>query len=713
MKRSDQPFETDERTERQIDELLAKMTLTEKIGQMTQRGKVTDEEKSMVREGRIGSFLNLRGTENVSEIQRIAVEESRLGIPLIIGDDVIHGYRTIFPIPLAEACSWEPELMEACASIAAKEASADGIHWIFSPMVDIARDPRWGRVAEGAGEDPHLGEIVARAKVRGFQQARAGKRKMAACPKHFAAYGLSEAGRDYNTVDVSKTRLEQVYFPPFRAALDAGAVTIMAAFNDLNGVPCTGNEWLLTDVLQNRWGFSGFVVSDWCSVDELVQHGRAASKHEAAAVAANAGTHMDMHSRLFDQHLCELVRNGKVSEKIIDHAVRRILRVKFWLGLFDQPYPEQNGKEDRFLNEQYRSKARVAARKSIVLLKNENETLPLKKNIRSLAVIGPLADAQQEVLGCWAGQGDPNESVSMLEGIRRQLNDETELLYVRGCNIKDRDRSGIDEAVEAARQADAVVLAVGESADMSGENHNRTSLELPGVQQELVKAVHATGTPTVIVLMNGRPLSIAWEVEHVSSIVETWHLGTEAGNAIADVLFGAYNPSGKLPMTFPRTVGQVPIYYNHKKTGRPGFESYEDSTVDALYPFGYGLSYTRFDYRNLRLNRKRMAKDETISVSVEIANTGDVAGEEIVQLYIGDVAASLTRPVKELKGFKKIALKPGESRRVEFTVSCEQLGFYEENGHFIVEPGEFKLWMGPDSVKGIETAFELTANDVT
>ncbi|GGE03856.1 glycosyl hydrolase [Marinithermofilum abyssi] len=699
-------FHVNQETERRIDKLLAKMTLKEKVGQLTQRGKITSKEREMVREGKIGSFLNLRGPEKVREIQRIAVEESRLGIPLLIGDDVIHGYRTIFPIPLGEASSWDPELMEETAAIAAGEAAVDGIRWIFAPMVDIARDPRWGRIAEGAGEDPYLCATIARAKVRGFQRIREGGGPTAACPKHFAAYGLAEAGRDYNTVDVSELRLRQTYFPPFQAALEEGAATIMAAFNDLNGIPCTGNRWLLKEVLQEEWGFPGFVVSDWCSVYELVSHGNAADREEAARLAIGAGTHMDMHARVYPEHLPRLAAEGKVPETAINDAVRRVLRVKFWLGLFDDPYPQAGGGETVFLRKEHREKAREAAGKSMVLLKNEAGLLPLDPSLASIAVIGPLADAKSDLLGCWAGQGESSDVISVLEGIRQRVGPDTDLHYVRGCDVDGDDESGIAEAVKAARKADVVVLVVGEGADMSGENHNRTSLDLPGVQPELVRAVHGTGTPVVLVLINGRPLALPWEDRHISAILEAWHPGTEGGRAVADVLFGDVNPGGKLPVTFPRSVGQVPIYYSHKKTGRPEMKSYADSPVTPLYPFGHGLSYTRFEYRNLRLSVTTGSLDEPLTVTVEIVNAGERAGEETVQLYIGDVAARITRPVKELKGFRKVFLQPGERREVSFIVTPEDLGYVDEKGRFILEPGMFRVWVGPDSARGLEAAFE-------
>lgn len=701
-------FRVDPEVEKKIDSLLLRMTLVEKIGQMTQRGTLKDSDREMIKEGRIGSFLNVRGAEEVNEIQRIAVEESRLGIPLIIGDDVIHGYRTTFPIPLAEASSWNLALMEETAAVAAMEASTDGIHWIFAPMVDIARDARWGRVAEGAGEDTYLGSEIARARVQGLQRNDWHDRpNVVACPKHFAAYGAAEAGRDYNTVDVSELRLRETYFPPFQAALDAGAGTMMAAFNDLNGVPCSGNRWLLMDILQKEWGFGGFVVSDWESIDELVQHGNSASRKEAGRTGANAGVHMDMHSRVYHEHLLDLVENGDVPEEIIDDAVRRILRVKFWLGLFDHPYTDSKLAESILLNPSHVETARQMARESIVLLKNEGDVLPLQKDISKLAVIGPLADDHSAILGCWAGQGRPEDAVSVLEGIRSVLDPSITILYEKGCEVNTALSEGISKAVDAVKQADLAIVVLGETAWMSGENNSRVSLDLPDVQSELLKAIHESGTPVVLVLVNGRPLSVSWAQDHVPAILEAWQLGIQAGTAIADVLFGEYNPSGKLPITFPRTVGQVPIYYNARKTGRPHMKRYVDCEYTPLYPFGYGLSYTRFSYSNLSLSSDQIKSDERLIVSVQIKNVGNRNGEEIVQLYIGDEAASITRPVKELKGFRKIFLKPGETKAVSFEITAGQLGFMNSNNEFVVEPGNFVVFVGPDSTEGLKGQFEV------
>ncbi|MGZ9583388.1 beta-glucosidase BglX [Paenibacillus marinisediminis] len=701
-------FQVNPENERKIDALLAQMTLDEKTGQMNQRGSLKDTDIQMIREGKIGSFLNLRGADHVNELQRIAIEESRLGIPLIIGDDVIHGYRTTFPIPLAEACSWNLSLMEETAAIAALEASTEGIHWIFAPMVDICRDPRWGRIAEGAGEDTYLGSQIARARVAGIQRNGWTDRPwITACPKHFAAYGIAEAGRDYNTVDASEARLREMYFPPFQHALDAGAGTIMSAFNDLNGVPCTGNRWLLRDVLQKEWAFPGFVVSDWESIDELVQHGYTPTREDAALRAAVAGVHMDMHARVYSENVSALIERGVLSVEVINDAVRRILRVKFALGLFDRPYTDPQLIDSIMMNPSHVETAREMARQSIVLLKNENRLLPMSKSVRKLAVIGPLADRRDALLGCWAGQGRSEDAVSVLQGIQEALSEEADILYAKGCDIWEGSDAELAEAEQTAKQADIAVVVVGETADMSGENNSRVSLDLTDPQQKLLEAVYATGVPVVVVLINGRPLSIPWLKDHVPAIVEAWHPGIQGGAAVADVLFGDVNPSGKLVVTIPRTVGQVPISYNMKKTGRPQMRRYADCEYTPLYPFGYGLSYTEYEYSDLSLTKERISIRESAAVSVRVSNKGDRDGEEIVQLYICDEFASLTRPVKELKGFKKINLKAGESKTVTFTLDDESLGFISPEGKRIVEPGYFTLWIGPHSEEGLEGRLEV------
>ncbi|UVI31276.1 beta-glucosidase BglX [Paenibacillus spongiae] len=703
-----QPFRSNPETEKKISDLLSKMTLQEKIGQMTQLGTFDESDEELISEGMIGSLLGVRGAESVNALQRIAVEQSRLGIPLLIADDVIHGYRSTFPIPLAEACSWNSPLIEETSAIAAREASTEGIQWILAPMVDITHDPRWGRIAEGAGEDPFLGAEVARARVKGIQRNDWNDRPhMMACPKHFAGYGFAEAGRDYNTVDMSETRIRELVFPPFQAALEAGAGTIMAAFNELNGVPCSGNRFLLRDVLQQEWGFEGVVLSDWESVDELKQHGFAASREEAALIAIESGMHMDMHALVYHEHLINLIEKGTISESLIDDAVARILRIKFHLGLFDQPYVDAKLASSMMLAPDHIQTAREMARQSIVLLKNEDALLPIKPEVRKLAVIGPLADDRDALLGCWGGQGRSADVVTVLEGIRSLAEPGTEILYAKGCDVTEGAEQERKDAAAVARQCEVAIVVLGETAYMSGENNSRVSLELPDSQLTLLKAIHETGVPVVLVLANGRPLSIEWAQQHIPSIVETWHLGIQAGMATADILFGRYNPSGKLPVTFPRSVGQVPIYYNYKNTGRPHMKRYVDEQITPLYPFGYGLSYTQFEYTGLTLSKSAATLEEGLTVQACIRNAGGMDGEEVVQLYIRDEAASVTRPVKELKGFRKIALKAGETQVVEFELTAKQLGFINNDHQFVVEPGSFRVWVGPNSDDGLEGQFEI------
>ncbi|SEM57306.1 beta-glucosidase BglX [Paenibacillus sp. OV219] len=705
------PFLSDTETEAAIDALLGQMTLQEKIGQLTQLGTFDEEtDGELIEEGMVGSLLGIRGADSANAIQRVAVEDTRLGIPLLFADDVIHGYRSTFPIPLAEASSWNPDLLEETAAIAAREASSDGISWILAPMVDIARDARWGRIAEGAGEDPFLGSVVAAARVRGIQRNDWTDRPhIMACPKHFAAYGLAEGGRDYNTVDISETRMRETYFPPFQAALDAGAGTIMAAFNEVNGVPASGNRWLLKDVLQGEWNFQGFVVSDWESVDELVQHGYSADREQAGSAAMNAGMHMDMHSLIYHEHLANLIDKGEVSLEVIDDAVRRILRVKYRLGLFMHPYTNNTLASTYMLNPAHLETAREMARQSIVLLKNEGQLLPIAPSVRKLAVIGPLAEDVEAQLGCWRGQGRPEDVVSVLAGIRLLAEaQQTEVVFAAGSGINSADEAELARAVRLARESELAIVVLGESADMSGENNSRVSLDIPAPQMELLQAIHSTGVPVVLVLANGRPLTIEWADAHIPAIVNGWHLGVQAGPAIADVLFGAVNPSGKLPVTFPRHSGQVPIYYNAKKTGRPQMKRYADADVTPLYPFGHGLSYTSFSYEELEVEQAAVKLGESVTVSARIRNTGDRNGVEIVQLYICDVAASVTRPVKELKGFNRLELKAGESRTVTFTLGDQELGFVNGKHEFVVEPGKFNVWIGPSSAKGLEGSFEIT-----
>ena len=705
--------------EQRIDALLARMTLEEKLGQLQildgeGDGKYRPEHLDLVRKGLLGSTLNVRGAKRTNELQRIAVEQSRLKIPVLFGFDVIHGYRTVFPIPLGEAASWDTAAVERAASVAAAESAASGVRWTFAPMVDIARDPRWGRMAEGAGEDSFLGAAMAIARVRGFQgRDYSDPTKIAACVKHWVAYGAAEGGRDYNTTDVSEWTLREVYFPPFKAALDAGAATFMSAFNDLNGVPASANPFTLTKVLRGEWKFDGFVVSDYNSVLELMNHGIAATEADAARQALSAGVDMEMVSRLYNKHIAGLVRNGKMSMATIDEAVRRILRVKFRLGLFERPYTDEGRESAAIFNSQNLAAAREVAARSMVLLKNDRDVLPLSKEARTIAVIGPLADNRMAMIGSWSGDGRGEDAVSLLDGIRAKVAATTRIIYAKGCDVTGDDATGFADAIRIASQADAVVLAIGEGPDMSGEAASRTSLDLPGRQLDLAKAIQAAGKPVAVVLMNGRPLSINWVAENVPAILETWFAGSQAGNAIADVLFGDVNPGGKLPVTFPRTVGQVPIYYNHMNTGRPPNPSdrftskYIDAPWTPLYPFGYGLSYTQFRFSNLQLSRTRIHPDGSLTVSVEVENAGRRSGDEVAQLYIRDMSASRSRPVKELKGFQRISLAPGQRRHLEFTLSAEQLGFYNRDMKFVVEPGEFKVWVGADSASGLESRFEV------
>jgi beta-glucosidase len=704
--------------EARINALLARMTLEEKLGQLQQldgeaNGNFRPEHLQLARQGLLGSTLNVRGAQRTNELQRTAVTESRLKIPLIFGFDVIHGYRTIFPIPLGEAASWDPAAVERAAGIAAAEARAAGVHWTFAPMVDIARDPRWGRIAEGSGEDPYLGSLMARARVRGFQGSDYSARdKVVACAKHWVAYGAAEAGRDYNTTDVSERSLREVYFPPFKAAVDAGVGTFMSAFNDLNGVPSSANPFTLTDVLRGEWKFDGFVVSDYTSVEELIKHGVAADGAEAARQALSAGVDMEMVSRLYNKNAAELIRERKLSQQTIDEAVRRILRIKFRLGLFDKPYADEALERTAIFNSANVAAAREIAGRSMVLLKNDHDVLPLDKNVRSIALIGPLADSRQDMLGSWTGDGKPEDAVTLLQGIKAKV-PQTRINYAKGCEINSDNADGFEAALRAARESDVTIIAVGESADMSGEAASRSSLDLPGRQLDLVKAVQATGKPTIVVLMNGRPLTINWLVGNTSAILETWFAGTQAGNAIADVLFGDVNPGGKLPVTFPRAVGQIPLYYNHMNTGRPpdAKNKYTSKYLDVdwrpLFPFGYGLSYTQFKITNLQLSAQRIPYTGQLKVSVDLENTGKRAGDEVVQLYIRDTAASVTRPVKELKGFQRITLRPGEKKQVEFVLTAQQLGFWNRQMRFTVEPGEFKVMVGPNSEDLLEGTFEV------
>ncbi|HMK38250.1 MAG TPA: glycoside hydrolase family 3 N-terminal domain-containing protein [Bacteroidota bacterium] len=712
--------------ERMIDSLVRIMTVDEKVGQLVQHTawwrdpgsgpSVSPAQEELITRGLIGGIFNLWGARATRDAQKIALERSRLKIPLLFGLDVIHGYRTTFPIPLGEASSWDTALVEQDARVAAAEASSSGVNWTFAPMVDIARDPRWGRIAEGSGEDPLLGSLMAAARVRGFQGRNpAAASSIAACAKHFAAYGGAEGGRDYNTVDMSERTLREVYLPPYKAATDAGALTVMSSFNEIGGVPSTGNRRLLTDILRGEWGFRGFVVSDWTAVTELIAHGAARDTAAAAALAFNAGADADMESGAYRLFLPGLVREGKVSRARLDEGVRRVLRVKYALGLFDDPYRRCNEDRERstLLSPEHVAAARDAGRKAIVLLKNSGGILPLSKSIRSIALIGPLADDRIDPLGPWSAQGRSSDVVTVLEGIRRALPPSARILYARGCSIEGTDRSGIDSAVEAAKNADAVILALGESGAMSGEASSRSSLDIPGVQNALLESVAGVGKPLVLVLMNGRPMSIPGAVALVPAIIESWFLGVQSGAAIADVLFGDYNPSGKLPATFPRSVGQVPLYYNHKNTGRPPVDSlqytsrYRDLPSSPQFPFGYGLSYTTFDYSDMTVSPGVMDSAGTVTIGIRVKNTGPRPGEEVVQLYARQDFGSVTHAVQELKGFRKIMLAPGESRHLTFTLGARDFLAYDAAMRRVLEPGTFTVFVGTNSRDVTEGHFRI------
>jgi beta-glucosidase len=695
------------------------MTLEEKLGQLQQldgegNGDFRPEHLDLIRKGLLGSTINVRGAQRTNQVQRVAVNESRLKIPVLFGFDVIHGYRTIFPIPLAEASSWDPPLAEHSAAVSAQEANNAGVRWTFAPMVDIARDPRWGRITEGAGEDPFLGAAFARARVRGFQGDDYGAAdRVLACAKHWVAYGAAEGGRDYNTTDVSENTLREIYFPPFKAAVDAGVGTLMSSFNSLNGVPASANPFTLTKVLRQEWKFDGFVVSDYTSVRELINHGVAANEEEAAALALNAGIDMEMVSRSFNQFGPQLLKQNKLTTATIDEAVRRILRIKFHLGLFDKPLTDETREPGSLLRPESIRLAREIAGRSMVLLKNDRDALPLNKNIGSIAVIGPLADDRRAPLGWWAGDGKPEDTVTPLAGIKQKVSAQTKVGYAKGCEVTGDSTAGVQEAVDLAKASDVAIVFVGEIADMVGEGASRASLDLPGPQMKLVQAIQATGKPTVVVLVNGRPLSIGWIVDNVPAILESWMGGSQSGNAIADTLFGDVNPGAKLPVSFPRTVGQIPIYYNHLNTGRPPDPSnrynskYSDIPSTPLFPFGYGLSYTTFKISNLQLSAPQINVNGKLTVSVEVENMGQRAGDEVVQLYIRDPVASMARPVKELKGFQRVSLQPGAKKRVEFVLASEQLGFWNRELRYVVEPGEFRVMVGANSVDVLDAKFEV------
>jgi beta-glucosidase len=707
-----------------IDSLIKVMTLEEKVGQLslfTSDWDVTGPTmrqgyKDDIRKGRVGAIFNAFTAKYTRELQEMAVNETRLHIPLLFGYDVIHGHRTIFPIPLGAAASWDLEAIEKSDRIAAEEASAEGLHWTFAPMVDIARDPRWGRVMEGSGEDTYLGSRIAEARVKGFQGKGVGDvNSVMACVKHFAAYGASQAGRDYHVVDMSDRMFREIYLPPYTAAINAGAATVMSSFNEYNGVPASGSKFLMNDLLRGELKFDGFVVSDYTSIMEMIPHGVASDTSSAAALALEAGVDMDMQSGFYEHSIAKLVKDGKLSEDVVNTSVRRILKKKFELGLFKDPYRYSDPQREKntVMRPEYLEAARDVARKSIVLLKNDKQTLPLSKSLKQLAVIGPLADARRDMIGSWSAAGDWKKAVTILEGVNGAVGSRTRIVYAKGCNINDDSTKYFAEALRIARQSDAIVLAVGEGAWMSGEAASRATLGLPGVQQKLVEELSKTGKPMVVILSNGRPLAIGWIDGHVPAILETWFLGTQAGHAIADVLFGDYNPSGKLPITFPRSVGQVPIFYNMKNTGRPMDRNnkytskYLDEENDPLYPFGYGLSYTTFDYGEVTLDKTSITLSDDLAVKCKVTNSGRADGVETVQLYIRDLVGSVTRPLKDLRGFQKINLKAGESRDVSFIISNKDLSFFRRDMSFGSEPGKFEVYVGGNSRDLKAAAFEL------
>jgi beta-glucosidase len=722
----------DPKMDRFIADLMAKMTLDEKVGQLnlltsdwestgpTMRAGYQDD----IRAGRVGAIFNAYTAKYTAELQKLAIEGTRLKIPLIFGYDVIHGHRTIFPISLGEAASWDLQAIEKAARISAIEASAEGIHWTFSPMVDIARDARWGRISEGAGEDVYLGSRIAKARVRGYQGDDLSRPDtILATAKHFAAYGAAQAGRDYHTVDISERTLRDIYLPPFKAAADAGAATFMTSFNELDGVPASGSRHLLTDVLRDQWGFKGFVVTDYTSINEMVPHGYSKDLKQAGEQAINAGVDMDMQGAVYMENLAKSVTEGKVDIGRVDAAVKAVLEMKYRLGLFEDPYRYANEAREKatIYKPEFLAAARDVARKSIVLLKNKAGTLPLAATAKSIAVIGPLGNSKEDMIGSWSAAGDrKTRPVTLLEGLQAGARKGTAVAYAKGASYAFEDAGktdGFAEAIALAQKSDVIIAAMGERWDMTGEAASRTSLDLPGNQQALLEELRKTGKPLVLVLMSGRPNSIEWADAHVDAIVEAWYPGTMGGHAIADVLYGNYNPSAKLPVTFPRNVGQAPIHYDMKNTGRPielgapgakYVSRYLDAPNTPLYPFGYGLSYTSFTYSPVTLDKTTMRPGETLTASVTVTNSGARDGEEVVQLYVRDLVGSVTRPVKELKGFEKINLKKGEKRTVRFTLTDADLAFTRQDMSWGSEPGQFKLWVGPSSAEGSEAAFELT-----
>jgi beta-glucosidase len=710
-----------------VDDLIKKMTIEEKIGQIslftsdwsTTGPSIRNDYIDLIKQGKAGSVFNAFTVDFVKELQRVAVEETRLHIPLIFGYDVIHGHRTIFPIPLGQAATWDTALIEKAERIAAIEATAEGLNWVYAPMVDVARDPRWGRVMEGSGEDTWLGSLISAARVKGFQGVSlSDNNTVLACVKHFAAYGAPQAGRDYHTVDMSERSLFEWYLPPYKAAIEAGAASVMTSFNEIAGVPSTSNRWLLTDLLRDKWKFDGFVVTDYGSINELIPHGVAADQAHAAELSINAGVDMDMQASAFLNEIDSLVKSKRVSEETLNTAVRRILIAKYKLGLFDDPYKycDKQREANEIMTPEFREFAREVTAKSCVLLKNENKILPVPASVKRIALIGPLADSKEDMLGFWSGAGEASKCVTLLEGLRNRTKGSVNILTVKGCNINDEKLDEISKAVSAARNADFVILALGESRMMTGEAASRTDISLPGIQMKLAEAVIKTGKPVAVVLFNGRPLAIPGLDKIAPAILETWFGGTEAGNGITDVLFGDFNPSGKLTMTFPLNVGQIPIFYNSKNTGRPinpdnPYEKFKSNYLDSpntpLYPFGYGLSYTTFSYSDINLNKESFGIDDKIMASLDITNTGDRDGEEIVQLYVRDLVGNVTRPVKELKGFKKVNIKKGETITVAFTIPVQDLAYYHQDMSFKADPGDFMLYIGTNSEKTINKAFTV------
>ncbi|MBP9926034.1 MAG: beta-glucosidase BglX [Cyclobacteriaceae bacterium] len=727
-----------------VDSVLNLMTLEEKIGQLNLpsagafvTGSVESSDiAKKIEQGKVGGLFNIKTVANIKEMQKIAVEKSRLKIPLIFGMDVIHGYESVFPIPLGLSCSWDMKLIERSARIAAQEASADGINWTFSPMVDISRDPRWGRISEGSGEDPYLGSEIAKAMVTGFQgDDLSANNTIMSCVKHYALYGASEAGRDYNTVDMSRQRMYNDYFPPYKAAVDAGVGSVMASFNEIDGIPATANKWLLTDVLRNQWGFKGFIVSDYTGLSEMINHGMG-DLQTVSARALDAGLDMDMVSEGLLTTLGKSVSEGKITEQQITEACRRILEAKFKLGLFDNPYKycDEGRAKSEIFTDANRAEARSTATQSFVLLKNKNDVLPISKS-GTIALVGPLAEAKENMTGTWSVAARFSESISVLEGLKKAVGTKAKLVYAKGANLTEsevleanstlfgkslhRDKRTAaelrDEAVRIAKNADVIVAAVGEAAEMSGEAASRTNIEIPETQRELLKALLKTGKPVVLVLFTGRPLVLTWEEENIPSILNVWFGGSEAGDAIADVLFGDVNPSGKLSTTFPQNVGQVPIYYAHKNTGRPlrgpWFQKFQSNYLDVsnepLYPFGFGLSYTQFGYDEIKLSATEMASSDSLQVSIDVTNQGKRDGSEVVQLYIRDLVGSVTRPVKELKKFQKINLKAGETKTVKFMLDVDDLSFYNSELKFGAEPGKFQVFVGGNSRDVKQAEFSL------